>query len=119
MVAEFILAGALCGEPCQRVSLDLPAGTVYEQLQVLSRARHLSFMFSWGEVNPNMPVPALRGAYTVPHALDRILSSTPYTWEWDNRQTFRAFVIWLPRTCAVLGVDGRYPLPPCRQLVRR
>lgn len=119
-LAQVLTWIALCGAPCQVIDVDLPAGTLFDQLNSVATPHHFFWLFNYPEVNPHFEVPALKGRFTIKEALDRIVEHTPYTYEINMASNGHAyFVVWPMSTCGVPRRTGQFPTPPCIRLVRQ
>jgi hypothetical protein len=119
-LAQVVAWVAVCGEPCQLVTVDLPAGHMFDQVTAIAHKRHLQWLFNLRDVDPHTPVPALRGTFTVNEALRRIFDHTPYTFEFETARPGRGPFFWVDRVqvCG-LAHHGSFPIPPCvRQVLR-
>lgn len=116
-LAQVVAWIAVCGEPCRPVTVDLPAGRMFDQVMEIAHQRHLQWLFSYPEVDPETPVPALRGTFTVSEALQHVLQHTPYTFEFDVSLPDQSKFFWISRLrwCGV-AQHGEFPVPPCRPL---
>lgn len=112
-LAQVVAWAAVCGTPCQLIKLDLPAGTMFDQLMQVSLESGSTWLFRFPEVDPHTRVPAIRGTFTVNQAIERILSVTPYVFEWDPQSRPFFWVSVVP-TCGVrMRFNGLFPTPPC------
>jgi len=120
-LAQVVAWAAVCGTPCQLIKVDLPAGTMFDQLMQIAVDTHTYWLFNFPEVDPHTPVPAIRGTFTVNQAIERILSPTPYSFEWYLKKGQSAFFAVRPlQVCGVpIKVSGDFPTPPCVRTVQR
>jgi hypothetical protein len=119
-LAQVVAWVAVCGEPCQLVTVDLPAGHMFDQVMEIAHKRRLQWLYDYREVDPHTPVPALRGTFTVSEALTRIFAHTPYTFEFESARPDRGPFFWVGaiQACGVPHL-GTYPIPPCVRQVSR
>jgi hypothetical protein len=119
-LAQVVAWVAVCGEPCQLVTLDLPAGHLFDQVSAIAHKRRLQWLFNLQDVDPHTPVPALRGTFTVNAALLRIFEHTPYTFEFESPRPGRGRFFWVDRVqvCGLMH-RGSFPVPPCARQVLR
>lgn len=120
MVPVILLAAGaafLCDQCGQRIEINLPAGTLYQQLSSLADSRNLQFLYNYPELETRRPRPALKGTFTVSGAIAAVLADSPFTFEWSADG--RCFFVFRVRVCNVLDVSGLYPVPPCKSFVSR